>query len=68
MMMNHADKVDAILGKGTAAAVAEPIIMREEIFKYFPQDTKATPDWAKMNRAFQKNIPPRHRRSLQKQK
>ncbi len=68
MMMNHADKVDAVLGKGAAASVAEPIIMREEVFKYFPQDTKATPDWPKMNGSVSKKYPARASQVIAKAK
>ena len=49
IMLNHADKVDAVLGKGTAESIAQSIIMREEVFKNFPNDLKNNPDWQKID-------------------
>lgn len=57
IMLHNAHKVDAVLGKGTAASVVQSIIMREEIFKNFPQSPKADPDWKKINAGISKKYP-----------
>lgn len=68
IMLHNPDKVDAVLGKGTASSVIQPIIMREEIFKYFPKDPKATPDWAKINSGISKKYPAQAPESMAKAK
>ncbi len=57
IMLHNSEKVDAVLGKGTAASIIQPIIMREEIFKNFPQDPKANPDWSKIESGVSKKYP-----------
>ncbi len=57
IMARNGDKVDAVLGKGTASSVIQPIIMREEVFKNFPKDPKANVDWTKISRDISKKYP-----------
>jgi thioredoxin-related protein len=57
IMLNHSARVDAVLGKGVSASIIQPIIMREDIFKYFPNDAKTNPDWEKINAGITKKYP-----------
>ncbi len=63
MILNHADKVDAILGKGSSYKIVRDIVLREEVFsKIFnkkvqsPKDLEE-PDWAAIQSSMQKKYP-----------
>lgn len=57
MMLHHADKVDEVAGKGTAANTVQSIIMSEEVFSKFSRDKKATPDWSAMKNSIEQKYP-----------
>ncbi|MEO6636782.1 MAG: thioredoxin fold domain-containing protein [Ginsengibacter sp.] len=57
LMLKNPEKVDAILGEGAAAAAIQPIIMREEVYKNFPQDPKSPVDWDNMNTELTRKYP-----------
>lgn len=57
IMLNHADRVDSILGAGSAASVIDPIIMREEVYTRFPKEPNAKPDWVKITNEVSKKYP-----------
>ena len=68
VMIKNPAKVDAILGKGTAASIVQPVIMKEEIFKYFPNDGSSNPDWAKINASITKKYPEQAPEAMSKAK
>ncbi|HEV8084926.1 MAG TPA: thioredoxin fold domain-containing protein [Chitinophagaceae bacterium] len=57
IMVHNAGKVDAVLGKGTVSSIIQPIIFREETFRYLPADGNASPDWNKINAIVAKKYP-----------
>ena len=57
IMIKNPGRVDEILGKGSAASVVQPVIMKEEIYKYFPNDRSTSPDWDKINAGIVKKYP-----------
>jgi len=57
IVLNNPEKVDAALGKGSATSILQPIIMREQIFKYFSNDGKTNPDWTKITAEVTKKYP-----------
>ncbi len=57
IMVHNPGKVDAVLGKGTVSSIIQPIIFREETFRYLPADGNASPDWNKINARVAKKYP-----------
>lgn len=57
IMLNEADKVDAILGPGTSASVVHPVIMQEEVYSHFSREPGAKPDWDKMQAGLSRKYP-----------
>lgn len=59
IMLNNADKVDAVMGKGTADAVVQNIIMQEDVFPLlFPKRVASPkdlvePNWSDIDKAVQ---------------
>ncbi len=59
IMLNNADKVDAVMGKGTSDAVVQSIIMQEDIYPIlFPQKVASPkefvePNWSDVNKVLQ---------------
>ena len=59
LMLNHADKVDAVMGKGASDKIVRDIILREEVFpKIFSKDgPEDLPDWTAIQSAIQTKYP-----------
>ena len=63
MMISHPAKVDSVLGKGTADAITQNIILREDVYpKLFPPDVKSAkdlqePNWNDVDAALQSKYP-----------
>lgn len=63
IMLDNPGKVDSVLGKGTANAVTQNIILREEVYpKLFPPDASSPqdlkePDWSSIDPALQSKYP-----------
>ncbi|MEO8568681.1 MAG: thioredoxin fold domain-containing protein [Ginsengibacter sp.] len=68
ILIQNPDKVDAVLGKGTAASVIQPVIFREITFKYLPADGKANPDWNKIYAIIAKKYPAQANEAIAKAK
>ncbi len=45
IMLKNSDKVDAVLGKGVANSIVQPIILSEEVIKNIPRKPGEKPDW-----------------------
>ena len=61
LMLNHEDKVDAVMGKGASDKIVRDIILREEVFpkifsKNVPKDLPG-PDWTAIQSAIQTKYP-----------
>jgi len=48
IMLQHGDKVDAVLGKGVANSIVQPIILSEEVIRKIPRKSDEKPDWDKI--------------------
>jgi thioredoxin-related protein len=59
LLLNHEDKVDAIIGKGASGKIVRDIILREEVFpKFFSKDGPVDlPDWAAIQSSIQTKYP-----------
>jgi thiol-disulfide isomerase/thioredoxin len=57
VMMNKAEKVDAVLGKGVAENITQQIIMKEEVFSATEKDANGNPDWSVISANISKKYP-----------
>ncbi len=63
LMLQNADKADSVLGKGTADAIVQNIIMQEEVYpKLFPPDVTSVkdlqePNWREIDNALSEKYP-----------
>ena len=57
LLLKNQQKVDDVLGKGSAAAILQPIIMREEIFKNLSPESDKAVDWQTIKTALSKKYP-----------
>lgn len=57
VFLNHSDKVDQVMGKGTAGRKIKSIILREEVYPTISREKSVTPDWSALKAAVAKKYP-----------
>jgi thiol-disulfide isomerase/thioredoxin len=57
LLLNNAEKVDAILGKGESGKIVQQIILREEVFPIIRKKEVAPSDWAVIEKTLNNKYP-----------
>lgn len=57
VFLNHSDKVDQVMGSGTAGQKVKSIILREEVYPNISREKNIIPDWNAMKAAISKKYP-----------
>ncbi len=68
IILNNADKVNKVLGAGSAESMVQQIIMGEEIFRKFPNDPSKKPDWTSISADVRKKYPAQASEAIDKAK
>lgn len=57
IMLNHGDKVDAVLGKGVSEEIVQQIILSEEVVRNIPRKPGEKPDWDAITKSLKTKYP-----------